>query len=269
MLGIGYAALTAFRHQLNPAPTYTAGCQAGTGINAVQLTPGQAQIAATIAAVAVQKGLPTRALEVAYATALQESDLANLTYGDRDSVGIFQQRPSQGWGTTAELENPVYATSKFFDALVQIPNYTGLAVAVAAQDVQHSADGSAYGAYAGEGYEMAGAFTGTRGLVCWTGTGQPAVKLDLHGAAVAMDADFGTPGSNSALDGISRIRDGSADQIVARPGSGWTAANWLVANASAYGITRIDYGRYTWREAAGSTAWRLTGSRVSASIVVS
>lgn len=269
LFAAGYAALSALRHAVNPPPTYYAGCQVGTGANAVPLSPGQTQIAATIAAVAVRKQLPARALTIAYATALQESNLANLTYGDRDSVGVFQQRPSQGWGTRTQLQDPVYATSKFFDALIRVPGYTGLAIDVAAQDVQHSADGSAYEAYAGEGAEMASAFTTTHGVVCWTGSGQAAVKRDLHGAALAMDAAFGVTGSSSALDGISRIRDGSADAIVARPGAGWTAANWLVANAAQYGITRIDYRGFTWREATGSTRWRGAPGNSAASIVAS
>ena len=74
------------------------GCQAGTGANAVALDFGQAADAATVAGVAVRDRLPSRALTVAYATAFQESKLENLTYGDRDSVGIFQQRPSRGLG---------------------------------------------------------------------------------------------------------------------------------------------------------------------------
>ena len=81
---------------------------------------------------------------------MQESKLENLDYGDRDSVGIFQQRPSMGWGTTAELEDPAYAAGAFFKALVKIPGYAKLPVDVAAQDVQESADGSAYEQYAAD-----------------------------------------------------------------------------------------------------------------------
>jgi hypothetical protein len=269
LLGGGLLALNALRNSLTPVPTYSAGCQAGTGINAVPLATSQTQIAATIAAVAAQRQLPDRALTIAYATAIQESNLANLSYGDRDSVGVFQQRPSQGWGTPAELQDPVYATSKFFAALVQVPDYTKLAIAVAAQDVQHSADGSAYAAQASEAAALTSAFTSGGGVVCWMGTGQPAVKLDLHGAAEAMDAAFGVPGSISALDGISRIRDGKADQILARPGARWAAANWLVANAAQYGITRVDYDGYTWRQGIGSSAWRHAQSTAGAGIVAS
>ena len=72
---------------------------------------------------------------------------ANLDYGDLDSVGVFQQRPSEGWGTTSELEDPAYATARFFGALTQVHGYLQLPVDQAAQAVQHSADGSAYAQY--------------------------------------------------------------------------------------------------------------------------
>jgi hypothetical protein len=268
--GGGYAAITALRHAFSTPVTYTAGCQAGTGLNAVQLTDDQAQIAATIAAVAERMGLPARALTVAYATAMQESDLANLDYGTDDSVGVFQQRPSQGWGTVTELENPVYATTAFFNALVKVPGYTTLAVATAAQDVQRSADGSAYNNYLSEAEEMTPAFTSGHGVTCWEGTGQANVKLDLHGAAEAMDNAFGVPGgSSSGLDSITRLRSGKADSVVPRSGAGWSAANWLVANAATYGITQISYDGYTWTEGIGSTAWRRDSSAGTASIVAS
>jgi hypothetical protein len=98
-----------------PAPRPTA-CLAGPGNQAFQLSVSQAGIAATIAGVASHRSMPVRAVAIAYATALQESKLANLNYGTMDSVGVFQQRPSQGWGTARQIENPVYATDRFFAA---------------------------------------------------------------------------------------------------------------------------------------------------------
>jgi hypothetical protein len=88
----GYAAYNTYQRYVQRLLVIP-GCQAGTGANALGLDFGQASDAATIAGVAVRDRLPGEALTVAYATALQESKLENLTYGDRDSVGIFQQRP--------------------------------------------------------------------------------------------------------------------------------------------------------------------------------
>ena len=86
----------------------------------------QGSNAATIAAVTISRGLPERALTIALATGLQESKLRNLAGGDRDSVGLFQQRPSQGWGTEQQILDPVYSTNKFLDALVKVPGYARL-----------------------------------------------------------------------------------------------------------------------------------------------
>ncbi|MFD2121435.1 hypothetical protein ACFSNO_20395, partial [Streptomyces cirratus] len=92
------------------APHCTAGApgeQSGAGT--YEMSPEQAGNAATIAAVGVAKGVPDRAVTIALATAMQESGLRNLDHGDRDSLGLFQQRPSQGWGTPQEIRDPVYA----------------------------------------------------------------------------------------------------------------------------------------------------------------
>src|SRR6185503_17977213 len=131
------------------------GCQAGQGAAAVTLDPEQAAIAATIAGVAHQRSMPSHAVMVAYAAALQESKLENLSYGDRDSVGIFQQRPSEGWGTVAQLQDPAFASRAFFRVLVKVPNYAKIPVYEAAQAVQKSAYGYAYQQYAQTGAHLA------------------------------------------------------------------------------------------------------------------
>ena len=112
--------------------------------NTYELSPEQTSNAATIAAVAIRRGLPKRATTVALAAALQESKLISLDYGDRDSVGLFQQRPSQGWGPKQSLIDPVYSSNKFYSALVRHPGWQQLTIADAAQAVQHSAQGQNY-----------------------------------------------------------------------------------------------------------------------------
>lgn len=100
--------------------------------------------AKTIQATGVAMGIPTRGQIVALATALQESGLRNLTYGDRDSLGLFQQRPSQGWGTATEILDPVHASTKFYEALEQVSGWQSLSVAQATQAVQKSGFPNAY-----------------------------------------------------------------------------------------------------------------------------
>jgi hypothetical protein len=97
-------------------PMATAECT--LPVTGVRLTGEQVGNARTIAQVGYERGLPERAVVIALATAMQESRLRNLDYGDRDSLGLFQQRPSQGWGTPAQVQDPVYAAGKFYDGLV-------------------------------------------------------------------------------------------------------------------------------------------------------
>jgi hypothetical protein len=236
------------------------GCQAGTGPQAVALDADQAGIAATIAGVAARRKLPRQAVTIAYAAALQESQLQNLDYGDRDSVGVFQQRPSQGWGTTREIENPVYATTRFFAALVKVHGYTKMPVATAVQDVQHSADGAAYGQWAATAAELSGYFTGSspHGVSCWY---QPPRKADLAGAVRGLTQSFGPSGRLGIVARITSVRsapgkEGSVEVVPGERGSAWTVADWLVANAQSYGIGEVGYAGYEWKATDGSMGWQ-------------
>ena len=112
--------------------------------NAGQLTDEQRQNAAVIIGVAKGMNLPPKAWVIALATAMQESGLRNLGYGDRDSLGLFQQRPSSGWGSGDQVVDPTYATKKFLAALQQVPNWPALPLTKAAQAVQRSAFPNAY-----------------------------------------------------------------------------------------------------------------------------
>jgi hypothetical protein len=250
------------RHGVTPAaPPPPPGCQAGTGVAAIPLATDQAGIAATIAGVAVRHRLPRRAVTIAFAAALQESELQNLDYGDRDSVGVFQQRPSQGWGTTAELEDPVYATTKFFAALVRVPGYMKMPVDRAAQDVQHSADGSAYEQWVEVATQLAGYFTGASpgGVSCWY---SPGGKPDLAGALKQLTETFGPQGTDGVLVGITTDRSAKKTKVavvhVQRDGGpmAWTVASWLVAHAQQYGISQIRYAGFVWDAGNGSMGWQ-------------
>jgi hypothetical protein len=125
-----------------PAAAAPALCAAADG--GYPLTPEQAANARTIAGVAAARGLPQRAVVIALATALQESHLRNLHYGDRDSLGLFQQRPSQGWGTAAQVQDPAYAAGRFFDHLVTVPGWQTGRLTDVAQAVQRSGFPQAY-----------------------------------------------------------------------------------------------------------------------------
>lgn len=122
-----------------------------TGWNAEQLAN-----AATIVAVGREMGVPRQARVVALAAAMQESSLRNLEGGDRDSVGLFQQRPSQGWGSWAECHNAQHASRSFYRALLNTHGWEGMSVTRAAQAVQISAYPNAYAKWADDAEKLAG-----------------------------------------------------------------------------------------------------------------
>ena len=254
MLVIVALAIAKSKH-LQIAPQIGSGCLVHSRDFDVPLSTGQAAIAATIAGVAAHRSMPARAVTIAYATALQESDLANLPYGDRDSVGVFQQRPSQGWGTRRQLLDPVYASAKFFAALAQVPGYLHLLIYQAAQAVQRSADGSAYSQYAPQGAAMAGGFTGSlpRAVWCWYGT-----PIKGHGRLAAASREL-TRAFGTLL--LGHFGDPSMTVRVHRPAAGWAVAAWLVTHASGYGIRAVRYQGYQWTAAHGLRGWTRYGNR--------
>jgi len=149
--------------QTSEVPIATAECtMPGTSLS---LTPEQVANARTIAQVARDRGLPDRAVVIALATAQQESRLRNLDYGDRDSLGLFQQRPSQGWGTEAQVQDPVYSAGKFYDGLVRVPNWETGRLTEVSQSVQLSGFPEAYAQWEEMAIELTAALT-AGSLVC-------------------------------------------------------------------------------------------------------
>jgi hypothetical protein len=244
---IAALAITTIRHF---APLLRgAGCLVKGSSYDVPLSTGQAGLAATIAGVARQRSMPERAVTIAYAAALQESDLTNVSYGDRDSVGVFQQRPSQGWGTRAQLLDPVYASSRFFGALAKVAGYRHLRVYQAAQAVQHSADGYAYNQYAAQGAQMAAGFSGhaARAVWCWYGGGV-GKRMRLAAASRELARTFGPLPLRHIGDPTTLVR-------VRRRAAGWAVASWLVSHANSYGIRAVRFGDFQWTAAHGQQGW--------------
>ncbi len=148
ILGAGGVAIAACA---NPAPSLTDAASgspppaSASGWPAIgQWSSSQVANAAIIVAVGQQLHVPPRGWVIAVAVAMQESALTNTPGGDQDSVGLFQQRPSQGWGTPAQLIDPVYASTQFYTALLRVPHWQDLPLTVAGQAVQHSAYPDAY-----------------------------------------------------------------------------------------------------------------------------
>jgi hypothetical protein len=273
--GAGYAAYSAFHHVVTQVLTVP-GCQAGSGVSALSLDFGQAADAATIAGVAAREHLPRQALTIAYATALQESKLENPGYGDLDSVGVFQQRPSQGWGTTTQLKDPAYAAAAFFRALVRVPGYTKMPIYQAAQAVQRSADGSAYQQYEQTGAALSAAFTTSpHAVTCWYDPASQAAsegvsqRPNLKAAARGLNATFGRPGQDGPLVRVATARSGKSATFHVTEARGWTVASWLVTHASSYGITQVSYRGFHWTARLTETGWQRKPGGSARSIVAS
>ncbi|WP_410648015.1 C40 family peptidase [Amycolatopsis sp. cmx-4-54] len=126
------------------------------------LTAEQMDNAGVIVAIGKQMGVPEAGWVVAIAAAMQESKLRNLHYGDRDSLGLFQQRPSMGWGTAQQITTPTYAATKFFERLTAAPNWQTMSVNDAAQTVQGSGFPNAYAQHEDTARAIVAAVSGVR-----------------------------------------------------------------------------------------------------------
>ena len=243
------AAVTVLVTRRSQSPV-TPSCIVSTSGASYTLSPDQAQNAAIITAVASRLGLADHAVTIALATSLQESKLRNLTYGDLDSVGLFQQRPSQGWGTRAQLLDPSYAAAAFYAGLVKIPGWQSMAVTDAAQAVQHSAAPGAYAPWEGEARATAVALTGeaAAGLSCRfdrsAGTAPAPTAL-----AQALTGEVGTNFLGAAV----------------APKTGWMVASWAVAHAYNYHLRSVSFAGMTWQPTSGK--WSIDKTAPGAEVV--
>ncbi|MFF7748050.1 heavy metal transporter [Streptomyces sp. NPDC007971] len=268
------------------------GCKvlSGTGDGtSYEFTPEQAANAATIAAVGTGRRMPERAVTIALATALQESGLRNIEHGDRDSLGLFQQRPSQGWGTEQQIMDPDYASGIFYAHLAKVPNYTDLPLTVAAQRVQRSGYPEAYAKHEPDATLLAAALTG-RAAATLTCDGRPertAAATGPDAVRAALVRDFGrdalqetgaevggtavpSPSPSPSVTATAHGRtvtvpvpDGTRTDATGRGERqrGWQLAHWAVANSSALHIDRVVYAGREWTGSGGDGQWHTTGSQ--------
>jgi hypothetical protein len=238
--GAGYIAYSTLMKNLGEPS-----CRATALERSVTFTPEQTANAATITAIALKRGLPARAATIANATAIVESKLRNVRFGDRDSLGLFQQRPSQGWGTEAQILDPFYATNKFYDALIKVSGYQSMAITKVAQEVQHSGFPQAYADHEEEGRILASTLAGHSrgGIACRL---DPAtVSTPAASIAARLTTELGVPAT---------VRAGSVQATGRTVQEAWAAGSWAVAHAEADGITSITVGDRTWTRARGEEA---------------
>ena len=247
-------------------------CQARVDGHLVELDLEQARNAALITAVSVRRGMPARAATIALATAYQESDLLNVEYGDRDSLGLFQQRPSQGWGTREQILDPYHAANAFYDALAQVDGYTTMPVTEAAQQVQRSGFPGAYADHEQDARVLASALTGNSRASFWctVDDDRDAESAELDDAGLTRRAaevrnDLALTFGDLPLGGFAPggVRDGHmpgsahyegrAIDAFVRPVSkdnkrrGWAIAGYLVAQADRLGIATVIFDDRIWK----------------------
>ena len=218
------------------------------------LAPDQAANAATITAIAVRRGLPARAATIAIATAIQESRLRNIDYGDRDSLGLFQQRPSQGWGTPEQVMDPIYAANAFYDGLLKVDGYQEMEVTVASDRVQRSAFPDAVAQHEHVGRSFASALTGhsPAALTCRLRApdepGDPQLLLDR------LERDLGDTGAT-----LDAAHPGRVVVPVGTDGAGvrraWVLAHWSVAQAGELGVTGVTADGRSWSRQSSGDGW--------------
>ncbi|MFF8551699.1 hypothetical protein ACF058_02465 [Streptomyces sp. NPDC015501] len=254
-----------------PRCVVEAGDGGGGGKQRYEMSLAQAVNAATISAVGTTRGMPERAVTIALATALQESALRNIDYGDRDSVGLFQQRPSQGWGSAEQIMDPVYSSEKFYEGLAEIPGYSRLPLTVAAQRVQRSGFPQAYAKHEPDAALLAAALTGRRpaALDCTPSTATAdgpgdagrvrAELVRVFGKGVLPTAKAAGPAAASTVSvPVPAASAKAGDEGV--PRRGWELAHWAVAQSEALRIDRVSYADRVWEAGRG---WRTESAKGS------
>ncbi|MCX5237332.1 heavy metal transporter [Streptomyces prunicolor] len=282
---------------------YVTGGRGGPGCKVVsgkddgqeyEFSQEQTMNAATIAAVGTGRGMPERAVTIALATALQESQLVNIQHGDLDSLGLFQQRPSQGWGTKKEILDPTYAAGVFYEHLSKVDDYQQLPLTVAAQRVQRSGYPEAYAKHEPEATLLSAALTGQAAatLTCQglpdstqTAVGPDAVRAALvrdFGRTVLKETGAEVTASGSASKGTSKAKAESTPSpsasatggsstvtLPVRTGStktGWQLAHWAVANSSELHIERVSYAGREWAAGSADDPWHSTATKASGGV---
>ncbi|HCT80871.1 MAG TPA: hypothetical protein DGG94_14880 [Micromonosporaceae bacterium] len=225
---------------------------AAQGDDKVRLDPEQMANASTVAAVGIRRSVPDRAIVVALAAALQESKLRNLEdlgrRNDHDSIGLFQQRPSQGWGTPEQILDPRYATERFYTALLKVKGWQQMRVTDAAQEVQRSAYPEAYEKWADEASVLTLALTGQAvgAITCSDETTPAKIGPDAaKDTAEKLRQDFGTKAPKVVTD-QHMLRVPAKDSQ-----TGWQLAHWLVAQAKHTGVTKVSFADQEWSAKSG------------------
>lgn len=229
----------AWYYQRIKAPWPTADqCVANVTGDSVPLDVDQSHYASIIAGLSVRRGLAPRAASIAIATVYQESGIRNLDYGDRDSLGLFQQRPSQGWGTKEQVMDPYHASDRFYDALVKVKGWESGDINDMAQAVQRSGHPNGYRRHVENARRIASSLTGeTPASFTCRISNPPVANPDRF----AEFAERTLPKSAKIVRHSDRVVITSTTQQQA-----WAAAHIAVANTGWFGVKEVTVAGQKW-----------------------
>ncbi len=226
-------------------------CVAEVGQTRAQIDIEQARWTTLMAAISQRRGLPPRATTIAIATAFQESKIHNLDYGDRDSVGLFQQRPSQGWGTREQVLNPRYSIGRFYDGLVKVKGYSSMSITEAAQRVQRSAYPGAYAQHEDYARALASSLRGYSPAAFHCRINETAGGRSENVADDVASA-FGDIRMQVGQRTLRLPLTGRAPDVEAR---GWGLAHYAVGNATRLEISSVAFDGHVWTAEGSPNGW--------------
>ena len=227
-------------------------CETTTEYQRAELSIEQSQNAVIITSIAAERGLAPRAVSIALTTAFQESKILNLDYGDRDSLGLFQQRPSQGWGTPEQIMDPYYSTGKFYDAMVNVKDWESADIGDVAQAVQRSGFPDAYDKHVSRARLLASALSGQT-PASWSCLVVDPVPADPDQLLDAMTLGFGSTIETN----LTSVTDSTPAQITIEATSeavAWSSAAFAQSWASLTGVSGVRVGTLQWQASATEMA---------------
>ncbi len=224
-------------------------CVAEVGDTRARVDLEQARWAALMSSIGQSRGLPPRATTIAIATAFQESKIRNIDYGDRDSVGLFQQRPSQGWGTIEQIMDPGYSIGAFYDGLQEIDGYDSMEITDAAQAVQRSAYPEAYADHEPYARALASSLTG-HSPAAFTCQLNPTSGGSTDGVTDDVATAFGDVDVDVQVDERT-VRVDVEDTTL-----GWSVAHYLVANAQRLRLADVQFDGRRWNAEKSPDGWQ-------------
>ncbi len=247
----GIVGVAWLRQQRQIAPlAFEKRCVATGPSGSVSLTLDQARWTSIVVGMGVRHQVGVHGATIAMATVYQETGIRNLDYGDRDSLGLFQQRPSQDWGTPEEIMDPWYSSEQFYEALVKVPGWATGDVNDTAQAVQRSGHPEAYRKHEKNARVLAEAFTGNAvdGVSCFDERRVAGRPAELR---TEITRTFGDPVEHEGQ--VLRIAPEDATRARA-------IAAYAIANAGEFGVTSVETGGRIWTASqTGLPSWQAGG----------